>query len=59
NNDFKKASINSFGSVSDGKFVDEEMACKSGFALKFYLCRIPRRHSFRIREILLQREGPE
>ena len=36
NNDFKKASINSIGSVSDGKFVFEEMACKSGFALKFY-----------------------
>ena len=28
--------MNSIGSVADGKFVENELACKSGFALKFY-----------------------
>ena len=28
--------MNSIGSVEDGKFVENELACKSGFALKFY-----------------------
>ena len=36
NNDYKKASINSIGSVSDGKFVEDLLACKSGFSLNFY-----------------------
>ena len=36
NNDYIKASINSIGSVSDGKFVENLLACKSGFSLKFY-----------------------
>ena len=36
NNDYKKAIINSIGSVSDGKFVENVLACKSGFALNFY-----------------------
>ena len=36
NNDYKQATINSIGSVNDGKFVENELACKSGFALKFY-----------------------
>ena len=36
NNDYIKASINSIGSVSDGKFVEDLLACKSGFALNFY-----------------------
>ena len=36
NNDYKKTSINSIGSVSDGKFVEVLLACKSGFALNFY-----------------------
>ena len=36
NNDYKKTSINSIGSVSDGKFVENLLACKSGFALNFY-----------------------
>ena len=31
-----KVSANSFGSVDNGKFVQNMMACKSGFALKFY-----------------------
>ena len=29
--------MNYIGSVSDWKFVENELACKSGFALKFYL----------------------
>ena len=37
NNAFKKTNMNYIGSVSDGKFVENELACKSGFALKFYL----------------------
>jgi len=36
NNNYIKASINSIGSVSDGKFVEDLLACKSGFALNFY-----------------------
>ena len=36
NNNYIKASINSIGSVSDGKFVEDPLACKSGFSLKFY-----------------------
>ena len=28
--------MNLIGSVEDGKFVENELACKSGFALKFY-----------------------
>ena len=36
-NAFKKTNMNYIGSVSDGKFVENELACKSGFALKFYL----------------------
>ena len=31
-----KVSANSFGSVDNGKFVQNVMACKSGFALEFY-----------------------
>ena len=31
-----KITVNSFGSVDNGKFVDNMMACKSGFALEFY-----------------------
>ena len=37
NNAFKKTNMNYIGSVSDGKFVENELACESGFALKFYL----------------------
>ena len=36
NNNYIKTSINSIGSVSDGKFVENLLACKSGFALNFY-----------------------
>ena len=31
-----KTSVNSLGSVDNGKFVEDSMACKSGFALLFY-----------------------
>ena len=31
-----KVSVNPFGSIDNGKFVDDMMACKSGFALEFY-----------------------
>ena len=31
-----KVNVNSFGSVDNGKFVQNEEACKSGFALEFY-----------------------
>lgn len=31
-----KISVNSIGSVDNGKFVEDERACKSGFALEFY-----------------------
>ena len=31
-----KIKMDSIGSVSDGKFVENLLACKSGFALKFY-----------------------
>ena len=31
-----KTSVNSLGSVDNGKFVENSMACKSGFALWFY-----------------------
>jgi hypothetical protein len=31
-----KKSVNSLGSVDNGKFVLDEKACRSGFALKFY-----------------------
>ena len=34
--DKTKVTVNSFGSVDNGKFVDDMMACKSGFALGFY-----------------------
>ena len=37
NNVKTKIKMNSIGSVSDGKFVENELACKSGFALNFYL----------------------
>ena len=31
-----KTATNSIGSVKDGKFVDDELACESGFTLDFY-----------------------
>ena len=31
-----KISVNSIGSVDNGKFVEDEKVCKSGFALEFY-----------------------
>ena len=31
-----KTKMDTIGTVSDGKFVENELACKSGFALKFY-----------------------
>ena len=35
-NQKEKVNVNSFGSVDNGKFVDNPLACKSGFALEFY-----------------------
>ena len=31
-----KTKLNTIGSVEDGKFVDNQLACKSGFTLEFY-----------------------
>lgn len=36
NYDHLKTTANLIGSVEDGKFVENEKACKSGFALEFY-----------------------
>ena len=37
NNKIESISTSDFGKIDDGNFVEDEKACKSGFALYFYI----------------------